>query len=174
MLTMLTLGLALAAQTPARPPKPKNRHFWHTETTTASPQAIWEVWTKVDAWHLFDSELESAQINTPNGRLSTPGQTGAVVDLSGRTSRFVITEVTPELSYTYVAQLPACKLYVRHLIVELGDGRRSITHEVWFAGLMRGPFAALLGPRFRRALPGVVQAVDTLATSLDQSSPHDQ
>lgn len=120
--------------------------FSHTRVVYAPPERVWAVWNDVAGWPRWDTELVSASLagNFAEGSKRTLKPRGAP------TSSFTLTEVTPGRSYTFTTTLPLGELHVRRT---LGSGPEvTFTHEVRSTGLS-APFGALLGRRYRRALP---------------------
>ena len=137
-----------------------NRHFWHSETTTAEAAQVWATWTDVATWKQWDTGLKDAHME---GAFEL-GAKGKIVSLEGRTSTFKIVDFEPGKSYTFKTNLPLGGLYVKRYW-ELVDGQTQFTHEVWFQGLTAGLFAKAFGPRFREMLPGVLE---NIKNSLEQ------
>ena len=158
-----------------RPSAPRPHHFWHSVTTSASPDDIWNVWTNVSEWHLWDKGLQSASLE---GSFKL-GAVGKLVSLNGTTSRFTITEFNDRRSYTFSTALPFARLNVQRFF-ESSSKKSSpetrFTHEVWFDGLLGGVFAILLGKNFMRLLPSVMEEVKRLAETRTnvQNAPIDQ
>jgi Polyketide cyclase / dehydrase and lipid transport len=136
--------------------------FAHTVGTVAMPGDVWAVWTDVDRWPEWDTELESASIE---GVRLAPGAGGTLRPERGPTSSFVVSEFEPERGYAFTTQLPLCKLVVRRRLGEDGNGGTAFTHEVSFVGSLSFLFGTLLGRRFRAALPGVMENVRLMAES---------
>ena len=138
-----------------------NRHFWHSITTEASPEAIWSVWTDVPHWKDWDSGLQDASLAGDFAQ----GAKGKIISLEGRSSKFKLVAVEQGKSYTMKTKLPLGALYVKRSMETTGTTTR-FTHEVWFKGLTAGLFARAFGADFRAMLPGVVRNVDQIASAL--------
>jgi len=131
--------------------------FSHSMETTAPPGRVWEVWTDVERWPEWDTELREASLNgTADG--FDVGTEGHLEPRVGPTARFVVTDVDPVRSYTYEVALPLGTLLVRRSL-HSHDGGTTFVHEVWFEGLLRGLYSRTLGRRYRRALPEAMTAV---------------
>ncbi len=141
-----------------RPSAPKPRHFWHSTTTGANSDDIWNIWTDVSEWHLWDKGLQSASLE---GAFKL-GAAGKLVSLNGTTSRFTITEFSDQHSYTFSTALPLARLNVKRFF-ESNSTETRFTHEVWIDGVLGGVFAILLGKNFMRLLPSVMEEVKRLA-----------
>ncbi|MEL7534204.1 MAG: SRPBCC family protein [Bacteroidota bacterium] len=137
-----------------------DKHFWHTVSTDAAKEAVWQVWTEVENWQDWDSGLQSASLDGA----FTAGAKGTILSLEGRKSRFKVVEYVEGQSYTFKTNLPLGALYVRRSFSEQ-EGQLRFTHEVWFQGLSAGLFAKMFGPKFRAVLPEVMQAVNQIAVN---------
>ena len=155
--------------------------FSHTVKTTASADDIWQLWTDVEGWPAWDSELIHAELAGP----FSLGATGRLVPQRGAPSSFVISQLSnseqsKQRSYTLTVQLPLCKLHVKRFFpcpdAALSDAPSNapsnapnadlyFTHEVSFEGVTAVLFRVLLGRQFRRVLPEVMQSLRRLAES---------
>jgi len=151
------IGMALALSVQAQE-KASNREFWHSATTTASPEAIWRIWTDVSSWKNWDSGLKEAQIEGS----FVAGAKGRITTLEGRKVKFKVVEFEEGSSYTYRTALPLGGLYVKRYL-EVRDGKTCFTHRVWFQGLTAGIFARQLGGDFREMLPEVLENIKKIA-----------
>ena len=149
-----TLSLIFSMNLQAQEQKNSNRHFSHTATTTASAEAIWQVWTDVPNWKNWDSGLKDASMEDRFG-LNAKGE---ILSLEDRSSAFEIVEYQAGESYTMKTRLPLGSLFVRRFL-EQKDGSTVFTHEVWFAGISRGLFASTFGKKFRAMLPEVLENI---------------
>jgi hypothetical protein len=140
------------------------KHFSHTLTTTA-PKRIWSLWTDVQRWPNWDTELEHAALHGPfelgaGGRLKSKGSPP---------STFVVTEFERGTRYTFTTELPwGSSLNVKRYLAREGEAT-CFTHEVWFSGPLALPLGATLGRRFKAALPGVMERLKQLAEAIEQT-----
>ncbi|MEM1164834.1 MAG: SRPBCC family protein [Planctomycetota bacterium] len=134
-----------------------NRDFRHSTRTSASAAAIWRVWTEVGRWPFWDPEIVAAELDGA----FTCGVTGTLKPRVGRKSRFRITAIESGRSYTLAMRIPFGSLIMERSIDS--ESPTVFTHRVRFDGLSSPLFAALLGPNFRRVLPGVMDNVAMLA-----------
>lgn len=169
LLTLASLlglgGLFGCARTQADPAEPtqlaegSDLRFAHTVDTSASPEAIWALWTNVDSWGEWDSGLRRARID---GELGL-GTRGRLVPKRGFPSRFEISEWAPGEAYAFTTKLPRAELVVRRSFVEAPEGVTRFRHEVYFTGSRAETWAARLAPSFRRQLPPVMARLAELA-----------
>ena len=157
-LASLLLFLGCAARPPAGLAEGTPRAFSHTLTTSASPEAIWALWTEPHTWPQWDPELAGAEL-VGEWR---EGARGTLRPTSGPRARVTVTHVA-ERETTFSTKLPLASLRVTRRWEDAAEGRIRITHEVSFHGLAAGPLASRLGPGFRRALPRAMASLDALA-----------
>ena len=132
--------------------------FSHTLKTAASPTQIWTIWTDVENWSQWDTELKDARLEG----LFRLGAIGKLTPKTGQVARFEISQFTLEESYTFTVQLPLCKLNVyRYLHSRSND--TYFTHEVSFQGLLAPLFGLLLGRQFQTVLPSVMENIKQIA-----------
>jgi hypothetical protein len=131
-----------------------NRSFSHTVRTSASPAAVWRVWTDVGGWPRWDVELESARLDG----VFRDGAEGVIKPRSGPPTRFRISQVHEFARYVMRTVLPGGVLSI-----ERRQGPGAFTHEIRFVGPLGAAFAELMGPGFRRALPVAMERVRVLA-----------
>ncbi|MDX2013379.1 MAG: SRPBCC family protein [Myxococcaceae bacterium] len=136
------------------------RSAFHAEAETrASPDAIWRVWTDVARWPAWDTELESARLNSA----FEAGATGVLKGRGNPESGFVIEAVNVGSSYRFVTQLPlGGRLVIDRTLTPLERGTR-FRHDVRFEGFGGAVLSLFLGGRYREALPGVLARIQALA-----------
>ena len=128
--------------------------------TTASPEEIWNVWTSVDKWSQWDSEIESASING----VFQEGQSGKLKPKGAPEAEFYLSDVRENTSFTTHVLLPLnTKLENWHIIVKKERGESEITHGVRMTGTLSWLFSALLGGKYRKELPLAMDAVRAAA-----------
>lgn len=132
--------------------------FANTVETRAPAGRIWALWTDVERWPAWDTELAAASLD---GEFA-PGAAGSLKPRRGPSSRFVISALEPREGYTFTTRLPLCELNVKRFLAS-EDGRTRFTHEVWFAGPLAFLFNRLLGPGYKRALPEVMENLRKIA-----------
>jgi len=131
--------------------------FSHTLSTELSPAVIWAIWTAVDRWPTWDSELKSARLD---GEFCL-GATGQLTPNRGPALRFEISALELDKSYTFTTRLLLCRLHVRRFLTF--DDELRFTHEVSFEGPLAFLFSWLLGRQFRRVLPDVMRSLLQIA-----------
>jgi hypothetical protein len=149
--------MSIASALPATAPQ-TNYHFSHTESTHASSHEIWEVWTAVPKWKQWDKGLKEAVLE---GDFEV-GSKGTLVPDKGLRSKFVITAVVPNQSYTFKTKIPFGWLIIKRTL-EVKEGITFFTHEVEFTGILKKALGRSLGKNYRAMLPGVMLAIKQIA-----------
>ena len=134
--------------------------FSHTVKTFASPERIWAIWTDVEHWSEWDTELRDSYL----AGAFTLGAIGKLRPKTGRVCQFIVSQFNPDKSYTISIGLPLCKLNVHRYFSDRPDGL-YFTHEVSFTGWLSFIFGLLLGRKFRALLPKVMCNVQKIAES---------
>jgi hypothetical protein len=158
-LIIATLVLVFFGACTAKPPENgvlaqgTNQSFSHEITTTASPDAVWTLWTDVSTWSRWDKGLKEARAEAP----LTIGVKGTIVPLQGSEASFVVTAFNPKTSYAFTTQLPFAELSVTRTIT--GEAPTRFRHDVRFDGPLAAVWASQFGPQFRAALPPTMEAI---------------
>jgi hypothetical protein len=132
--------------------------FSHTLKTSATPEKIWAIWTDVEHWAQWDTELANACLESTFAL----GSIGKLTPKTGQVSRFEISQLSLGESYTIAVQLPLCKLNIYRYLQSQSDGT-YFTHEVSFQGLLAVVFGSLLGLKFQAVLPSVMANIKRIA-----------
>ena len=131
--------------------------MWTTQakrTTTASKQQIWDLWSNVNNWPSWDTDVKKAELY---GSLVT-GTKGSLTPTKGPTAKFAITECTPLASFTSRTALPLCKMDFIHSMQQRKD-EIEVTHKVVLTGSLAFLFSKMIGHQLKTGLP---KAVDQL------------
>jgi len=135
------------------------REFQHTQTITATRERIWAIWADVANWHLWDSEVEQAQLTEPFAE----GAKGIIKPKVVSARHFTITKLTEGQRFTYVVGVPLGKLNVAHYFDE--SDTTTVVRRVWFDGLLGGFYGRVLGEAYAEALPTVLERLKAIAES---------
>jgi uncharacterized protein YndB with AHSA1/START domain len=136
---------------------------WQTTasaTTTAAPERVWALWSDVAAWNRWDHEVASS---TLNGTFAE-GTTGTLKPRGGPSTRFVMTDVRPMVSFSDRSLLPLATLDFHHTLSTTG-GVTTIEHSVVMNGPLTPLFRRVIGTRIAKGLPIAVAALAALAES---------
>jgi hypothetical protein len=129
--------------------------FQHTEITTATPAQLWKKYSKPTQWPDWDHEVAAVTVDGP----FVKGTRGTIKPTRGPKARFVVSELTPNVSFTDVTQLPLATMAFAHRI-DVIDGVTHFTHHVTMTGSLSPVFSRLIGRGIVSELP---KAMRTLA-----------
>ncbi|HET8861212.1 SRPBCC family protein [Marivirga sp.] len=135
-----------------------NYHFSHTDSTKASSDKIWEVWTDVPNWKEWDKGLKEAMLEGD----FVVGSKGKLIPDKGPKSKFVITELIPNKSYTFETKIPFGQLIIKRTL-DQKDGLTYFTHDVEFTGILKKFLGKKLGKNYREMLPSVMNDIKLIA-----------
>lgn len=134
---------------------------WVTEAsavTAAAPEQVWALWVDVAGWSSWDQTVERAELDGPFEQ----GARGLLKPAGGPATRFTITELTPNRSFSNRASLPLGSLEFSHTLTPGADGTR-IVHRVTMTGPLTFVFRRLVGAGIARGLPSVVESLARFA-----------
>lgn len=110
----------------------------------ATPSAVYALWASPSAWHAWDPDVRSAQLDGDSPRV---GATGRIVPASGPSARFVVVEAEQGRRFVNESRLPGARMVFDHLVEPEGLGSiATVTVGV------RGPLAALWALLLHRSL----------------------
>ena len=163
MLTQINLSLLLLLSgctvTRTTVAEGTNSHFRHTLEVSAPPEAVWRLWTTVDTWPQWDTELEVATLAGAFGA----GAKGVLKGKGAPEAAFEISGFEPPTAYQFTTGLPlGGTLIIDRRLEPTASGTR-FTHDVRFEGFGGWLFAPFFGPKYREALPVVMRRIAELA-----------
>ena len=119
------------------------RSIWeatHTDSSSASPAAVWALWSDPGRWPEWNDQVESAELE---GELAVGEKLRVKLRRGGR-MQFEIVALEPERLFVQEARLPGARLGHEHRVKPKGKGS-EITHRTYVRGPSSGLFALLLG-----------------------------
>lgn len=152
---LLIISILFAMETSAQQ---TNYHFSHTDSTTASSDKIWQIWTDVPNWKQWDKGLQDA---TLEGTFEV-GTKGKLIPDKGPKSKFIISELVPNQSYTFKTKIPFGWLVIKRTL-EVKNEITYFTHDVEFTGLLKKLLGNNLGKRYSAMLPEVMKEIKLIA-----------
>jgi Polyketide cyclase / dehydrase and lipid transport len=141
----------------------------HSETTTASPETVWNIVKDVERWADWNPGYREAHLD---GELA-PGSAGTVVLANGMKRPFSLIEASPTTSLIIGGSGPGIMQRFRHTIEPLATGGCRVS----MAATMEGPLTPVFSRLFGRVMAGyyptaVRQLVATAEGSHVPSGPH--
>jgi hypothetical protein len=125
-----------------------------TATTSASPAAVWALWSDVGSWHCWDPAVQQVAME---GHFAE-GAAGSMVLTGGVSATFVLEIV--EVGARYLDRLTMGDLVIRidHEVRAAGDGA-----EITVRTTIEGPGADEVGPMVTEDTPKALAALVRLA-----------
>lgn len=136
-----------------------NTHFSHVSVARAQPEAVWRLWTEVDTWPRWDTELESARLDGP----FVVGAKGALKGKGAPEASFEVVAFEPLVRNQISTALPLGGQLVIERTLERDGQTTRFTHDVRFRGFGGWLLSPFFGPRYREALPEVMARIVKLA-----------
>jgi Polyketide cyclase / dehydrase and lipid transport len=130
--------------------------YEHSVVSSASPAAVWRVYSDVAQWPTFDAEAERIRLDGP----FTAGTRGTMKFRGQEPLAFTLTEVEPERVFTDETPVGEAVVRVRHRLDPTPDGVR-ITQAVEIDG--PEAFAAQLGAMITADMPATMTRLARLA-----------
>lgn len=155
----LIVSNGCAVTTPRTLAAGNNAHFFHQESTNRPPEAIWRLWVEPATWPQWDPETERVELD---GSFSE-GATGRIKGVGAPEARFEITRFEAGRRYEFSTVLPLGGRLVILRELEVGDGVTRFKHDVRFEGFGGWLLAPIFGPKYRAALPVVLERIKALA-----------
>ncbi|TDP90485.1 SRPBCC family protein [Labedaea rhizosphaerae] len=137
--------------------------YEHSVETSASPEAVWALWSDVSRWTEWDTSLTAMRMDGP----FEPGATGVMTIEGQGDIDFRLTEVEPGVGFTDETVLPIATLTFGHTMTPLAGGRLRITHRV----TIEGAAAQELGPQVTEDVPDAMAGLVAIAERETASSP---
>jgi hypothetical protein len=128
--------------------------YARTVTTTASPQAVWAIWSDPGSWHQWDPAVESVALE---GHFAE-GAAGAMVLTGGIEVPFYLEVVEPGARYLDWLDMGELKIRIDHVVSAIDSGA-----EITVSTVISGPGAADIGPMVTADAPKAMDALVALA-----------
>ena len=137
-----------------------NYHFSISITIENTLPKVWETLIDVESWHIWDTEIVSAQLK---GKFEV-GSKGIMIPKKGPKLDFYISEIILHKTYTFRTKMPLGWLVIERTIAQKNDSV-IFTDDIQFTGILKQLFGLLLGKGFIKVLPEVMQNFKKLAKS---------
>lgn len=136
--------------------------FEHTESTTATPEQLWEHYADPSLWPRWDKELAAVEMVGP----MVTGARATVRPTSGPTTTITFTEVVVGTGFTDVSRLPLglTTFIFDHRVTRTRTGCRFV-HEIRVGGPLSPVLGRAVGRRLAAGLPSAMRSLALLAES---------
>jgi hypothetical protein len=136
----------------------------HTVETTASAEAIWQIWQDVTNWNKWDHGIE---FSTLDGPFQT-GTTGILKPKGGPLVHTKLTLVKPMELFIDEAKLPLARIIVTHFLA-IAKRKTQVTHRIEMKGPLAFFFAYVIGREMKKNLPQEMMAMVKKAEEFNQT-----
>jgi hypothetical protein len=127
-----------------------------TVTTTASPAAVWRLWSDIATWSDWDPAVEAVSLNG----LFEVGTAGTMTLRGGIEAAFTLEVVEPDARYLDQLAIGDLTIRIDHVVRATTDGA-----EVTVSTTIDGPGADDIGPMVTADAPVALEALVALAES---------
>lgn len=138
--------------------------FEHQETTTASSEAVWKLWTDVSGWPSWDEGIASVTID----RELSVGARGKLKPTGGPAFPFEVTEVEDGRRFTDVTRLPLARLTFEHELRD-EDGAVVIHQHISIDGPLTPLWKRVIGKGLEQDVPGTMRSLASAAEAGQQA-----
>ena len=126
----------------------------HTTHSSASPEAVWQVWADVAEWPRWNPTTKDVSLDAPFAE----GTTGRLKPAKGPRSKLVLREVRPGAGFVAVSGLPGARMRIEHEVTEASEGGSLVTERAVLDGPLARIWSLLLGRGLRRDMAAGTQA----------------
>ncbi len=130
-------------------------------TTEVSKEQIWNLFTDVNHWHVWNNEIEFAKLE---GKYLT-GNHYQIKPKNGRTVTVYLQEVTEYKHCLETGNFPLAKMYYDHRIEETSNGLK-LTNTITMKGLLSFLWVQLVVKKIADEMPSHVQQQIKVASKL--------
>src|SRR5919206_4434756 len=106
----------------------------HTAHASASPEAVWQVWTDVAGWPRWNPTVKDVSLDGPFGE----GRRGRLKPAKGPSAKVVLEDVRPAAGFVAVSGLPGASMRVEHEITRAPEGGSLVTERAVVSGPLAG------------------------------------
>ena len=130
----------------------------HSIKTSATPEAVWKLWSAVENWPQWDHGIEAAALEGPFEK----GTKGWLKPIGGPKVKFEILSAQKNVGFHDRSFLPLTRLDFKHSITQV-NGETVVTHEVEMKGLFSFIFSRVVGSNIKKDMPSAMQKLIDLA-----------
>ena len=128
--------------------------YSHTVTTSATPAAVWALWSHPATWHSWDPAVESVAFE---GHFAE-GAAGQMVLNGGIEVPVKLEIVEPGARYLDRLEVGGLRIHIDHVVKDCAEGA-----EVTVSTFVTGPGAEDIGPMVTADAPKAMDALCAMA-----------
>ncbi len=123
--------------------------------TTASPQAVWKIWSDTPTWQEWNPDVQSMTLNGP----FAAGTTGTMKTKQG-TRQIQLTEVVPGRSFRLETTVIPLTRFAFECQVAVGPaGKTTIRQGIRVGGPLGGVVGGMMGKQIADTFPALLQSL---------------
>ncbi len=129
--------------------------YEHSVETTASPQAIWRLWTDVANWGSWNNDIEAVELHGPFAE----GSTISMTPTGQETVQLHLAEVRENEQFVDEAEIAEMVLRTIHRLDQLDTGRVRVTYRMEITGPAAAEMGPQIGPQITADFPETIAAL---------------
>jgi uncharacterized protein YndB with AHSA1/START domain len=134
--------------------------------TTASPQAVWKIWSDPPTWQEWNPDVQSMTLNGP----FAAGTTGTMKTKQGR-RQIQLTEVVPGHSFRLETTVIPLSRFAFECQVAAGPaGKTTISQGIRVGGPLGGVVGGMMGKQIADTFPALLQGLAHKAEASERRS----
>ena len=123
--------------------------------TSASPAAVWKIWSDTSTWAEWNPDVQSMTLNGP----FAAGTSGTMKTKQG-TRQVQLTEVVPGRSFRLeTTVIPLTRFAFECQVVAGPAGKTTISQAIRVGGPLGGLVGGMMGPQIANTFPGLLQGL---------------
>jgi uncharacterized protein YndB with AHSA1/START domain len=131
--------------------------------TSASPAAVWKIWSDTSTWQEWNPDVQSMTLNGP----FAAGTTGTMKTKQG-TRQIQLTEVEPGRSFRLETTVIPLTRFAFECQVSAGPaGKTTISQGIRVGGPLGGVVGAMMGSQIANTFPALLKGLARQAEASD-------
>ena len=123
--------------------------------TSASPQAVWKLWSDASTWQDWNPDVQSMTLNGP----FATGTTGVMKTKQG-TRQIQLTQVVPGRSFRLeTSVIPLTRFAFDCTVAAGAAGKTSISQAISTGGPLGGLVGGMMGKQIANTFPALLQSL---------------
>lgn len=123
--------------------------------TTASPQAVWKIWSDTSTWQEWNPDVQSMALNGP----FAVGTTGVMKTKQG-TRQVLLSQVVPGRSFRLeTTVIPLSRFYFDCQVASGPAGKTRVSQAVTVGGPLGGLVGGMMGKQIADTFPALLQGL---------------
>ena len=134
--------------------------------TSATPAAVWKVWSDTSTWQEWNPDVQSMTLNGP----FAAGTSGTMKTKQG-TRQVQLTEVVPGRSFRLeTTVIPLTRFAFECQVLAGSGGKTTISQAIRVGGPLGGVVGGMMGPQIANTFPALLQGLARKAEATEGRS----